>query len=259
VQEILKIAVFQIDLVWENPQANREKIDRLLGQLPDGVDLVVLPEMFSTGFTMNASTNAETMQGETVSWMVQRCREKRIAICGSLNICEDNNYYNRLIFVDPDERVLTYDKRHLFTMAGENNAYTSGKQRLIIDYKGWRICPLICYDLRFPVWSRNRNDFDLIIYVANWPESRNEVWTTLLRARAIENQSYLVGANRVGVDGNKISYCGNSLLIGPKGNIMASGRDSEECILTAEFSFEKLSAFRSKFPVLNDADDFDLK
>ena len=259
VQKILKIAIFQIDLAWENPQANREKIDRLLGQLPAGVDLVVLPEMFSTGFTMNTREVAEMMHGETVEWMKQRCHEHQIALCGSLNIIEDGHYYNRLLFVAPNANVCQYDKRHLFTMAGENNYFKAGKKRQIVQYKGWRICPLVCYDLRFPVWSRNQNNFDLMIYVANWPESRNEVWTTLLKARAIENQSYLAGANRVGVDGNKISYSGNSLLIGPKGNILASNPDADECILTAEFSFEELSAFRAKFPVLDDADDFEIK
>lgn len=258
-QKIIKIAVLQIDLVWENPLANLEKIDRLLGKLPLGVDLVVLPEMFSSGFTMNTREVAESMQGETVEWMKSRCRELQIALCGSLNIIEDGHYYNRLLFVDPDDNVWQYDKRHLFTMAGEHNYFNAGKKRLIVPYKGWRICPLVCYDLRFPVWSRNQNDFDLMIYVANWPESRNEVWTTLLKARAIENQSYLAGANRIGVDGNKISYCGNSLLIDPKGNILASRSEADECVLYAEFSFEELSTFRSKFPVLDDADDFEIK
>jgi predicted amidohydrolase len=259
VKEILKISVFQFDLVWEDAAENRAKIDQLLGLMPADTDVVFLPEMFSTGFTMNVSQAAETMSGETLTWLQQRSRKHRLAFCGSLTIQEDDLYYNRLVFVDPSGNVSTYDKRHLFSMGNEGSYFQAGSERLIVEYQGWRICPLICYDLRFPVWSRNRNEYDLLMYCANWPESRKDVWNTLLKARAIENQSYVVGANRVGVDGNKISYSGNSQLIDAKGKVLASVDDYSESIIFAEFSYKELMDFRTKFPVLDDTDEFVIK
>ena len=258
-KETLKIAVFQFNLVWENALANRNKIEEQLLLLPGDIDIVFLPEMFSTGFTMNVSAVAETMSGETIGWMKKCSEEYHVALCGSLVVREANGYFNRLVFVEPSGTVWYYDKRHLFTMAGEESHFQPGKQRLIVEYKGWRICPLICYDLRFPVWARNRNEYDVLVYSANWPESRKEVWNILLKARAIENQSYVVGANRVGVDGNGISYSGNSQLIGPKGNVLGSSVDYSENILFADFFYKELVDFRKKFPVLNDADRFELK
>lgn len=259
VKEILKISVFQFDLIWEVAGANRAKVDQLLGLMPAGTDIVFLPEMFSTGFTMNVSQAAETMSGETIEWMKQQSQKHRVALCGSLVIQEGDLFYNRLVFVDPSGKVKTYDKRHLFAMGNEDDYFQAGSGRLIVEYEGWRICPLICYDLRFPVWSRNRNEYDVLVYCANWPESRKEVWNTLLKARAIENQSYVVGVNRVGVDGNQISYLGNSQLIDAKGKVLASADEHTESIIFAEFFYKELINFRIKFPVLNDADEFVIK
>ena len=258
-KETLKIAVFQFNLVWENAFANRSKIDEWLRVLPGDTDIVFLPEMFSTGFTMNVSAVAEKMSGATIEWMKECCAEYQVALCGSLIICEADQYFNRLVFAEPSGEMKYYDKRHLFTMAGEESCFTPGERRLIVEYKGWRICPLICYDLRFPVWARNQSEYDVLVYSANWPQSRIEVWNTLLKARAIENQSYVIGANRTGVDGNNISYSGNSQLIGPKGNILASSVDYSESILFADLFYKELIGFREKFPVLNDADHFEIK
>ena len=258
-KEILKISVFQFDLAWEDIVANRAKIDRMLEQMPKDTDVVFLPEMFSTGFTMNVSQVAETMSGETIEWLKQQSREHRVALCGSLIIQDADKYYNRLVFIKPSGTVFHYDKRHLFAMGNEDGYFQAGSKRLIVEYEGWRICPLICYDLRFPVWSRNRNEYDVLVYCANWPESRKDVWNTLLKARAIENQSFVIGVNRVGVDGNQISYSGNSQLIDAKGRLVASGDESAESIIFAEFSSKELADFRIKFPVLNDADEFVIK
>ena len=258
-KEILKISVFQFDLAWEDIVANRAKIDRMLEQMPTDTDVVFLPEMFSTGFTMNVSQVAETMSGETIEWLKQQSREHRVALCGSLIIQDADKYYNRLVFIKPSGTVFHYDKRHLFAMGNEDGYFQAGSKRLIVEYEGWRICPLICYDLRFPVWSRNRNEYDVLVYCANWPESRKDVWNTLLKARAIENQSFVIGVNRVGVDGNQISYSGNSQLIDAKGRLVASADESAESINFAEFSSKELTDFRIKFPVLNDADEFVIK
>ncbi|HZL12220.1 MAG TPA: amidohydrolase [Prolixibacteraceae bacterium] len=255
-QETLRIAVFQLDLVWENPAANRLQIDQWLQQTDPKTDVVFLPEMFSTGFSMNVSNLAETMDGETVEWMKSLSREYQLALCGSLIISENHQFYNRLIFVEPSGEIYFYNKRHLFTMGDEESHFQKGSERLIVTYKGWRICPLICYDLRFPVWSRNRNEYDLLVYSADWPQSRADVWNTLLKARAIENQVYVVGANRVGLDGNCISYSGDSQLISPKGKVLSKTEGGEQKIVSAEFSYTELLKFRAAFPVLNDSDDF---
>lgn len=258
-QESLNVAIFQLDLVWENPQANREKIDLFLQKVPKETDVVFLPEMFSTGFTMNVSELAESMDGETIRWMKKRCREYQLALCGSLIICDDEKYFNRLVFVEPSGKIKFYNKRHLFTMGNEEQHFEPGSERLIINYKGWRICPLICYDLRFPVWARNRKEYDVLVYSANWPQARMEVWNTLLKARAIENQAYVVGVNRVGIDGNSIAYSGNSQLIDPKGNVFSTIKDNSEGIIPDQFLFSELVKFRKKFPVLNDSDPFVFK
>jgi len=257
-QEILQVAVFQLDSVWEDTQANRAKIDQFLCSVPENTDVVFLSEMFSTGFTMNASVLAESMEGETIQWMKECCREYQLALCGSLIIREDEKYFNRLLFVEPSGQIHFYNKRHLFTMGNEDSHFEQGTERLILNYKGWRICPLICYDLRFPVWARNRNDYDVLIYSANWPQARTEAWNTLLKARALENQAFVVGANRVGVDGNSISYSGNSQLIDAKGNVLSSIEDFAENMVVAQFSYFELIKFRSDFPVLNDADEFSI-
>jgi predicted amidohydrolase len=255
VQETLKIAAIQLELVWEKAAANRAQIEKMFGQLAPDVDVVFLPEMFSTGFTMNVAGVAELMNGSTVEWLRYQADKHDIAICGSLIIQENNEYFNRLVFAEPSGNISYYDKRHLFRMGNENLHFKPGKQRLIVQYKGWRICPLICYDLRFPVWSRNRNEYDILAYLANWPGSRSVVWNTLLKARAIENQSYVVGVNCVGVDGNQIGYLGQSQFIDAKGHVLAQVNNFQG-IISAEFSFGELTAFRTKFPVLDDADSF---
>jgi omega-amidase len=257
-QEILKVAVFQLDSVWEDAHANRAKIDQFLLAVPEDTDVVFLPEMFNTGFTLNASELAESMEGETIQWMKERCKQYQLALCGSLIIREDEKYFNRLVFVEPSEKIHFYNKRHLFTMGNEENQFEQGTERLIVTYKGWRICPMICYDLRFPVWVRNRNEYDILVYSANWPQPRTDVWNTLLKARAIENQTYVVGANRVGVDGNSISYSGNSQLIDSKGKVVAYTEEYTENMVAAQFSYSELKKFRTDFPVLNDADDFSI-
>lgn len=259
VQETLRIAVFQFDLAWENPEANRTKIDEWLQKANRKMDVVFLPEMFTTGFSMNVAELAEPMDGETITWMKDRCAEHQLAMCGSLIIKENDRFFNRLVFVEPSGEIQHYNKRHLFTMAGEESHFQQGMERLIVTYNGWRICPLICYDLRFPVWARNRNEYDVLVYSANWPESRTEVWNTLLKARAIENQAYVVGANRVGVDGSHILYSGNSQLIDPKGTQLSAIADHHKGIVFAGFSHSELTEFRKKFPVLDDADQFAIK
>ena len=258
-QENLRIAVFQLDLAWENPEANRTKIDEWIQKANRKMDVVFLPEMFTTGFSMNVAELAESMDGETIKWMKTLCSEHQLALCGSLIIKENGQFFNRLVFVKPSGEIAYYNKRHLFTMANEESHFQQGTERLIVTYNGWRICPLICYDLRFPVWARNRNEYDILVYSANWPESRTEVWNTLLKARAIENQSYVVGANRVGVDGSNILYSGNSQLIDPKGNILSAIADHHKGIVYAGFSYSELTGLREKFPVLNDADEFVIK
>lgn len=258
-QETLNIAIFQLDLVWENPSANRAMIDQMLQNVSETTDIVFLPEMFTTGFSMNVEELAEPMDGETIQWMKKRCQEHQLALCGSLIIKENDQYFNRLVFVEPSGSVLFYNKRHLFTMGNEEGHFQKGMDRLIVQYKGWRICPLICYDLRFPVWSRNRNEYDILVYSANWPRNRKDVWNTLLKARAIENQSFVVGANRVGIDGLNIAYSGNSQIFGAKGNCLAGSNEGEEMIVSAEISLAELTKFRNSFPVLNDADSFSIE
>lgn len=259
IKENLHIALFQLDLVWESPALNMAKVDQLLDRLPKGTDVVFLPEMFTTGFTMNVSDYGETVDGEAIRWMKKRSREYQVALCGSLIMIEAGLSFNRLVFVETSGEVHVYDKRHLFTMGNEGRYFNKGTERLIVHYKGWRICPLICYDLRFPVWSRNRNEYDLLVYVANWPQSREEVWNTLLKARALENQTYVAGVNRVGVDGQMIVYSGNSQIISPKGVYLAEKPQNEEAIIAAELSRSELVKFRSTFPVLDDADTFYLE
>ncbi|HAH25395.1 MAG TPA: amidohydrolase [Prolixibacteraceae bacterium] len=255
-QEILHIALFQSDLVWENPKANRDVMDQWFQQVSLLTDIVFLPEMFTTGFSMNVAQLAETMEGETVQWMKKHCKEKQFALCGSLIIQEKEKYYNRLVFVEPSGEVHFYNKRHLFTMGGEESHFQQGTERLIVQYKGWRICPLICYDIRFPVWSRNCDEYDLLVYVANWPRNRDEVWNTLLKSRAIENQSYVAGVNRVGVDGQKIQYSGYSQVINAKGKSVATTNGGMEGMVEAEMSYSELEKFKITFPVLKDADYF---
>ena len=248
----MKITILQRDIVWADPTRNVQRADEAIDGNP-GSDLYVLPEMFSTGFCTQPEGIAEPAENRTVSWMKAKASQTGAAIAGSIAVHEDGRYYNRFHFVTPDGNVTTYDKKHLFTFGGEHNRFTAGSERVIVAYKGFRILLEICYDLRFPVWSRNRGDYDMIIYVASWPTPRVEAWKALLTARAIENQCYVVGVNRVGEDpGN--NYCGGSRVIDPYGKIMAECEDGREMEVTAEVDMEVLEAFRAKFPVLDDAD-----
>ena len=255
-QNQLQIALIQTDLAWENPNQNRLNFTKKIEGITEDVDLVILPEMFTSGFTMNASDVAETMDGETVSWMRDLSSKKGIAIVGSLVISENNNFYNRLLFVEPSGKITYYDKRHTFTLVGEDETYTAGKEKVIIDYKGWKICPLICYDLRFPVWARNTEDYDVLIYVANWPKPRVSAWDALLKARAIENMCYCIGVNRVGIDGVNSNYSGHSAVYDVLGNTLTSMIPNEEQIEIITLEKRHIDAYRNKFKFLNDKDSF---
>ena len=256
--ENLNIAILQANLHWENSSENLVMFDELLQQISEKTDLIILPEMFSTGFSMNAENLAETMNGKSVEWMKKKAGELDSAITGSLIITENGNYYNRLFFVYPDESYKTYDKRHTFTLAKEDETYTAGKERLVVDFKGWKICPLICYDLRFPVYARNTEDYDVLIYVANWPEKRVNAWDALLKARAIENMSYCVGVNRTGEDGDGYVYNGHSAVYDCLGNAMTAL--DREAIFVEELKLKRshIRETRGKLKFLEDRDDFSL-
>lgn len=254
-QTDLQIAIIQKDLVWENAKENKAKLDVLLEDIQN-VDVIILPEMFTTGFSMKPKFLAEKMNGETVLWMQQKAAFFDAAIVGSIIIKEGDKYYNRMLFVHPNGKVEFYDKRHTFTLAGEHKEYASGASKVIVNYKDWKICPLICYDLRFPVWSRNSENYDVLIYVASWPKPRINAWKTLLKARAIENMSYCVGVNRVGVDANGYEYNGNSMAIDFLGNEITEVVENEEKIIYATLSKNELINLRSKLPFLEDKDQF---
>jgi predicted amidohydrolase len=254
----MKIALIQTHLIWENPLENRSHLAQKINGFTEDVDLIVLPEMFSTGFTMHPKAVAETMQGETVAWLQHLAKAKNAAITGSLVIKENGNYYNRLVFIFPDGKIMHYDKRHLFGLAGENNEYTAGTQRLIVEYKGWKICPQICYDLRFPVFSRNTKQYDLLIYIANWPDKRANAWNILLQARAIENMSYVVAVNRIGTDENGNHYSGDSQVADAMGNYALEPQQSDG-VFIVELDRKEQDTNRRKFRFLNDADQFDMK
>jgi predicted amidohydrolase len=252
----MKISIIQTDLAWEDKQANLSHFGELIRPLYNNTDLVVLPEMFNTGFTMKPEFFWEHYDAETFKWMQDTAKKGNFGLCGSYIVKDGSDYFNRWTFVTPENESWYYDKRHLFSMAGEDKLFTKGKSRLVFTFRGVRISPYICYDLRFPVWSRNRNEYDLMIFSANWPESRREVWDILLKARAIENQCYVAGANITGTDGAGIRYVGNSAIINPRGEVLASDNQKAECIISGEISLSQLNDFRIKFPVLDDADDF---
>ena len=251
----LKIAIIQFDIVWEDIKKNLTIIESKLKHINDDVDLIILPEMFLTGFSMNVAKNAVYMDGDEISKVKEWAATKNMAIMGSLAINKNDKIYNTAIFVEPNGKVKTYSKRHLFRMGGEEKYFVPGDQRVVIEYLGVRIMPLICYDLRFPVWSRNKNDYDLLVYVANWPASRQKVWDTLLCARAIENQTFVVGVNRVG-DGDGIFYSGGSKVVDYKGDDFCCVDVLTQDITVCELNFEKQNIFRSKFPTYLDADSF---
>ena len=259
----LTITLVQSSLAWENPGANLEAFGKKLQSLPQ-TDLVILPEMFNTGFTMDAAKNAETMSGPGISWMKDAARRHGCVICGSLIIREDDKYFNRLVWMRPDGSYSKYDKKHLFRMGGEHLVFSPGHEKLIVEIRGWKVMPLVCYDLRFPVWSRNafrgRNyTYDLLIYVANWPSVRATAWKSLLRARAIENMAYAAGLNRTGTDGKGVSHTGDSMLVAPDGSIplkIGSGVESMQHF-TLDASF--LAGTREKLGVGGDWDSFIIK
>src|SRR5680860_262148 len=255
----LNIAAIQTQLYWEDRESNLNHLQKMMKNLEDEtLDLVILPEMFTSGFTMNAAKCAEKEEGVTLDWMRKQAVLLESAITGSIIIEEDNQYYNRLYFVWPDGKYASYDKRHTFSYAGEDQVFSRGHKRLIVDYKGWKICPLICYDLRFPVWSRNTVDYDLLIYVANWPETRIHAWDILLQARAIENMSYCIGVNRTGSDGNKYQYNGHSAIYDCLGKPLF--KNDREAEFTQVVSLEKshVSETREKLKFLQDRDSFSL-
>ena len=254
----MNVSLIQTDLSWDNTQANLDNIERQLAQLSTYTDLVVLPEMFTSGFTMDPKKVAEEMDGPTLSWMKQQAARLEAAIAGSYIVHEGGAYYNRLVWVFPDGDYQIYDKRHLFTLASEDEHYTAGEERLIVAWRGWKVCPLICYDLRFPVWSRNNRQYDLLIYVANWPERRRHHWRSLLMARAIENQAYTIGLNRVGVDGKDIRYSGDSCVIDYAGEIRASLSIAPTTI-TLALDLETQQAYRKRYAFLADQDRFTIE
>jgi len=258
-QEQLKIALVQSDLAWENPEQNRRNFSEKIKNISEEVDMIVLPEMFTTGFTMNTQNVAETMQGETVEWMKSEALKSNSAIVGSVIISEDNALYNRLLFVEPTGKITIYNKRHTFTLVGEDKVFTAGTEKVIINYKGWKIYPLICYDLRFPVWARNTDNYDVIMYVANWPKPRVSAWDTLLKARAIENMSYCIGVNRVGVDGVNSEYSGHSAVYDVLGNVITSFEQNKEQTGIATLEKTHISAYRNKLKFLDDRDTFTLQ
>jgi len=242
-----------MDIAWGDKKSNIARAENLIANTD--ADLIILPEMFSTGFDMDPAPLAEAMDGETVNWLKATARKSGKAVMCSIIINEGGKYFNRLLFVTPDGESQHYDKRHLFSFSGEDRNFSAGKERLIVEYKGFRILPLICYDLRFPVWSRGSDEFDLIIYVASWPSSRIKVWDTLLKARAIENQCYVIGVNRVGQDPSS-SYNGHSCATNYYGEIMDDSDEAKEEILEVVLNLGLLRTFREKFPAWRDSDRF---
>jgi omega-amidase len=254
----MKIALIQSDLYWEDPSENRKNFESKINQIDSEVNLIVLPEMFSTGFTMNASEVAETMQGDTALWMQRVAKQRKCALTGSLIIVEKDQFYNRMLFVFPSGEIQHYDKRHLFSLAGEDRTYTSGKEKVIVEYLGWKICLQVCYDLRFPVFARNIENYDLILYVANWPKVRTNAWDILLKARAVENLSYVVGVNRIGLDAHNYEHIGHSQAVDYLGNYILEPQEIEG-VFTLEIDKNAMLETRKKLDFLSDKDFFEIK
>lgn len=250
----MKVAILQMNIIWNNPSANVKAADELISQLPPS-DLYVLPEMFSTGFATHPEGIAESDDSETLHWMQRKAAACNAAIAGSVAVTDGKQYYNRFYFVKPDGSVTYYNKRHLFTYSGEDKEFTRGEERVVVEFRGVRFLLEVCYDLRFPVWSRNRGDYDAMLYVASWPVPRVGAWSSLLVARAIENQCYVVGVNRVGTDPS-CEYNGASVVLDPYGMPLVACEKGKVCAEIAEIDMEGLEAFRQKFPVINDADSF---
>jgi omega-amidase len=258
----LTLSLIQMPLVWEDKAANLRHIEKQLAQLQGKTQVAILPELFSTGFSMQTETLAESMEGSTVQWMRAKAQQHQLIVAGSVMIKEEGHYYNRLLWVLPSGELGHYDKRHLFAFAGEDRHYSRGNKRLIASVNGFKVNVQICYDLRFPVWSRQQTtdgqpEYDLLIYVANWPERRRLAWMTLLQARAIENQCYVIGVNRVGEDGHQIYHSGDSMVIDPLGEILFTKKD-EPCVHTFTIGKEQLQGYRRQFPFLKDGDAFEL-
>lgn len=254
----MKVALIQSALVWEKPEANRAYFEEKINTITEEINLIVLPEMFTTGFTMDPATVAEPMTGKTVLWMQALAKAKNCAITGSVVIEENSNFYNRMLFVFSSGEIQHYDKRHLFTLAGEEKVYSRGTQKLIVEYLGWKICPFVCYDLRFPVFSRNVENYDVLIYVASWPKIRIKAWDTLLAARAIENMSYVIGVNRIGEDFNGYGYIGHSQVLDCLGEYLIEPKEQEAIFIT-NLDKTKLIEVREKLNFLNDKDSFEIK
>lgn len=253
----MKVTLIQSNIIWEDVQSNLDSYSEKINSIQDDTDLIVLPEMFATGFSMKPADFAK-FKNHQLTWLSVHAHLKNAVISGSIIREVDQNYYNSLVWAEPNGSFQFYDKRHLFGFAGENKHYAAGKEHLITRIDNWRIKPLICYDLRFPVWSRNRKYYDVLLYVANWPDARIEAWKTLLKARAIENMSYVIAVNRVGEDGNGINHSGDSLVVDPKGNVFLEFTPYEEGIQTIELDYDEVSGLREKFPAMDDADDFQI-
>ena len=255
----LSFSIIQTNLFWEDKGANLTHLEQKIMGIESYTEIIVLPEMFSTGFSMQPEIHAETMDGPTIDWMRRLSETKKAIITGSLIIKEEDKFYNRLIWMLPNGELGYYDKRHLFAFAGEDQHYTAGTKRLIASVKGWKINLQVCYDLRFPVWARQQGEeYDVLLYVANWPEKRNHAWKTLLTARAIENQCYTIGVNRVGIDGNNIAHSGDSLIIGPLGEVLYHCAYKED-VFTITLQKEELTSARNQFPFWKDADFFQIQ
>jgi omega-amidase len=254
----MKVTIVQSNTRWEDKPANFRNIENLLGNISGKTDLVVLPEMFTTGFSLNAEKLSEELYGETFDWMINLSQAGNFAVCGSYIVRSVDKYYNHFTFVTPQKEYFSYDKRHLFSLAGENEVYTGGENRMVFVYNKFRFLPIVCYDLRFPVWIRNRGDYDAIICVASWPDIRREAWNNLIKARAIENQCFVIGVNRSGKDNEGLKYAGDSVVIDPMGKILARINEYEEGTETVEISLSDVANFRKKFPVWKDSDDFSI-
>lgn len=254
--EPLNLTFLQSHLVWEDVSANLKAFSAKLNQLKNPTDVVVLPEMFTTGFSMNSKILAEKMDGKSVTWMQMQSKKLQAVVLGSLIIEENDQFFNRLVVAFPNGDLKQYNKHHLFTLSGEDKAYTSGQERLQFNYKGWKICPLICYDLRFPLWARNTANYDLLIYIASWPKTRIDAWDTLLKARAIENMSYVLGVNRVGTDGAQLEYPGHSAVYNCLGAKLTSTNENQEAVLSISLDKNQLVTTRNQLNFLNDRDHF---
>ena len=253
----MKTVLIQTHIIWENPSENRRILEEKINSITGSIDLIILPEMFTSGFTMQPNLVAETMNGETISWLQNIAKTKNCAITGSLVIAENNNFYNRMVFVFPNGEIQHYDKKHLFTLAGEDKVYTSGNEKVVVNYNKWKICLQVCYDLRFPVFSRNTEGYDLLIYVASWPKIRTNAWDILLKARAVENLSYVIGVNRIGTDNNNFEYIGHSQINDELGNSIIEPTEKED-IFIATLEKSKMLETRNKLNFLNDRDEFHL-